>query len=347
MDRLDEREEIVLKIIVDEYIDSSEPVGSRLVSRVGPLKLSPASIRNIMSDLEEKGYIYQPHTSAGRVPTDLGYRYYIDRFVTISSNNIKEDIIKMTGNIEAKNIKLLFKEVTKQLSKLTHSVGFVVSPNTGALFLKHLEFLKLNKYDVLAILVTKTGIVQNVILHLDVDIPDNVLQRISNYINEHFEGASLLEVRERIFKELEREKQAFDNFINSFKNYLPKIFEIESIDDGFYYDGTSNILDLPEFSDVNKLKEFLKTFEEKTLIYKIVDKCVESDSVQIFIGSEIGEQNSDVGLVVKPYKKSGKVLGTLGIIGPKRMKYPKVVPIVDYTANLISEVIERLGGKDE
>ncbi|MGA1862111.1 heat-inducible transcriptional repressor HrcA [Deferribacter thermophilus] len=347
MDRLDEREEIVLKIIVDEYINSSEPVGSRLVSKVGPLKLSPASIRNIMSDLEEKGYIYQPHTSAGRVPTDLGYRYYIDKFVTISSDNIKSDIIKITGDLETKNIKLLFKEVTRQLSKLTHSVGFVVSPKTGSLFLKHLEFLKLNRYDVLAILVTKTGIVQNVILHLDVDIPDNVLQRISNYINENFEGESLVEVREKLFREIEREKQLFDNFVTSIKNYLPKVFDLEGLEDDFYYDGTSNILDLPEFSDVSKLKDFLKTFEEKTLIYKIVDKCLESDGVQIFIGSEIGEPNSDVGLVVKPYKRSGKVLGTLGIIGPKRMKYPKVVPIVDYTANLISEVIERLGGSDE
>ncbi|KAA0259053.1 heat-inducible transcription repressor HrcA [Deferribacter autotrophicus] len=346
MVKLTEREETVLKIIVDEYINSSEPVGSRFVSKVGPLKLSPASIRNIMSDLEEKGYIYQPHTSAGRVPTDLGYRYYIDKFVTISPI-YSEEIKKLSEKLNATNLRTLFKEATKQLSRLTHSVGFVVTPKSNMLYLKHIEFLKLNKFDVLAILVTKTGIVQNVILHLDIDIPDNVLTQISNYLNDHFSGYSLMEVRERLFKEIEKDKQLFDNFMDSFQDFLPRIFEMDEVEGELYYDGTSNILDMPEFNDVNKLKEFLRAFEEKTLIYKIIDKCAEADSVQIFIGSEIDENVDDFGLVIKPYSKGNKILGTLGIIGPKRMRYPHVVPIVDYTADLLSEVIERLGGSDE
>ena len=185
MERLNEREETILKIVVDDYTTNFEPVGSRSVAKKGLINLSPASIRNVMSDLEDLGYIFQPHTSAGRIPTDKGYRYYIDKFVQFEDPD-PEIIKQISINEDLSNINKLFKEVSHKLGTLTHSVGFIAAPKLRSMHLKHIEFLRLNSSSVIAIIVTKSGMVHNVLLHIDEYIRDNELVQISNYLNYHF-----------------------------------------------------------------------------------------------------------------------------------------------------------------
>ncbi len=344
MEKLNEREEKILKIVVDEYTANSEPVGSRSVSKKGLINLSPASIRNIMSDLEELGYIFQPHTSAGRIPTDKGYRYYIDKFVQFEKpdSNVIEQI---RINNDLPNINRLFKEISYKLGTLTHSVGFIAAPKLQTMHLKHIEFLRLNKNSVIAIIVTKSGIVHNALLNIDETVKDNELVQISNYLNEHFKDKSLQDIKNHIENEIRSEKAEFDRLMSNLIKMGPNLFRESAFADDLIFEGTNNFFEIPEFQDVKKLKEMLNVFEEKTFIYKILDKCITENGVQVFVGSEIGnEQTNEFGIVAKSYQRGGKTIGTLGVIGPKRMKYSQVVSIVDYTADIISNVLNNLVG---
>ncbi len=342
MRRLNDREETILKIVVDDYTVSSEPVGSRSVSKKGLINLSPASIRNIMSDLEELGYIFQPHTSAGRIPTDKGYRYYIDKFVQFSDPD--PEVVKHIGlDEDLSNINKLFKEISHKLGTITNSVGFIAAPKLQSMHLKYIEFLRLNKNSIIAIIVTKSGIVHNVLLNIDKSINDNELVQISNYLNQHFVDKTLQDVKNHIENEVRKEKAEFDKLIANIINVCPKLFSESAFGGELIFDGTNNFLEMPEFQDVGKLKEMLDVFEEKTFIYNILDKCASENGVNVFVGSEIGnEPANEFGIVAKSYQRGGKTIGTLGVIGPKRMKYSQVVSIVDYTADIITNVLNSL-----
>ena len=338
---LNEREELVLRTIIDEYVDTSEPVGSRNVSKVGPLKMSPATIRNIMSDLVEKGFIAQPHTSAGRVPTDSGYRYYIDKFVKVQniSENFIENIYREMS-IDPVNVMNLFRHFSKKMGDMTHAVGFVVSPKMNTINLKHIEFIRINRETVVAVIVSKTGMVQNVLLRVDNSIKDNDLVRMSNFINSNYEGHNLYEVQRMLLQEL----QAAEGEIKKLTEQAVKLSEAvvrgPAFDEEFIFEGTKNIIDIPELRQSGKLTDVLQAFEEKSNICSLLESCMKEDSVQIFIGSEIGLDNTDeLGMVIKPYHRGGNIVGTMGVIGPKRMKYSQVVSIVDYSSKIISKML--------
>jgi heat-inducible transcriptional repressor len=342
---LTDREETILKIIVDEYTKTSEPVGSRFVSKSGIVNLSPASVRNVMSDLEDKGFICQPHTSAGRVPTDLGYRYYVDKIVQFNSEEVNE-YANVLNSIEHTNIDGLFNQISRNLGDLTHSVGFVVSPKLNTMYLKHIEFMRLNSDNVIAIIVTKTGMVHNVLLNIDDKISDTELVRISNYLNDKFIEKTLQEVKEMIAEEVVREKDNMDGMIQKLTLLIQDLFNKADFGEDLIIQGTKNIVEVPEFNkDLEKLKTMLDFFEQKSFVYRILDKCINDEGVKIFIGSEMGvEHIDDLGLVLKPYQRGGKAVGTLGVIGPKRMNYSKVVSVVDYSADIISNVLNQIGG---
>lgn len=344
MIKLTEREEIILKIIVDEYTYTSEPVGSRLVSKSEIVNLSPASIRNVMSDLEEQGIICQPHTSAGRIPTDQGYRYYIDKIVEFNTADSKlfED---MRSSIEHSSINGLFNEVSKKLGNITHSVGFVLSPKLNTMHLKHIEFLRLGNDNVIGIIVTQTGMVHNILLNIDPLIKDNELIRVSNYLNDRFSKKTLQEIKDHIASEVKNDKSHMDSMIANMISVGKDLFSKTDFGEDLILQGTNNMVEMPEFRDLVKLKEMLSVFEEKSLMYGVLDKCINQTGINIFVGSEIGtEQTNDFGLVLKPYHRGGKTIGTLGVIGPKRMDYSKVVSIVDCTAEIISNVLNSIGG---
>lgn len=345
---LNEREEIVLRTIIDEYIDTNEPVGSRNVSKVGPLKMSPATIRNIMSDLVEKGFIVQPHTSAGRVPTDEGYRYYIDKLV--SSQGVTDDLMENIHNemtFDPVNVMNLFKVFSKKLGDMTNSIGFVVSPKLSSMYMRHIEFIPFNKGAVLAVLVAKSGIVQNMILNVEQNISSDDLIKISNYLNMNFANKSLSEIRSDLGKEMNKERGEIRALIEKTQLLSNALFESPAFEEEFIFEGTGNIIDSPELRNSGKLKEVLSALEEKRKICGLLDSCMTSNSVQIFVGSEIGIKNiEELGMVIKPYQRGGHIIGTLGVIGPKRMKYPKVVSIVDYSSKIISRMLNELYGGD-
>lgn len=338
---LNEREELVLRTIIDEYIDTSEPVGSRNVSKVGPLKMSPATIRNIMSDLVDKGFIAQPHTSAGRVPTDIGYRYYIEKLVEIQniSPDFMEDIQRQMS-IDPLNVMNLFRHFSKKLGEMTHAVGFIVSPKMNNIALKHIEFVRINKETVLAVIVAKTGMVQNVFINVDSTITDNDLVRMANFINTNYEGLSLYEVQHMILQELHSEKGEIRSLIEQAAKLSQQVFKSPVFDEEFIFEGMKYIIDTPELRQNGRLTDVLQAFEEKHHICSLLEGCMKEDSVQIFIGSEIGLDNTeDLGMVIKPYHRGGKIVGTMGVIGPKRMRYSNVVSIVDYSSKIISKML--------
>ncbi len=342
MNFLNEREEIVLKTIIEEFVQTNEPVGSRLISKTGPLKLGAASIRNIMSDLEEKGFILQPHTSSGRVPSDEGYRYYIDKLVTFGSADCTV-MEQLKSECSAENINGIFKKVSDNLGRMTSSVGFVISPKLNTMLLKHIEFIRLNATTALAVIVARTGIVHNVMLEIDPTVTESDLIQISNYLNTHFQDKSLMEVKTAIVDEMKKEKAKMDNLFRNLHSMASAVFSRGEFGQDIILSGTSNILDLPEFADVSRLKGLFQTFEEKKFIFDILDKCQNEKGVNIFVGSEIGRSEvSELGLVTRTYSRGGNVIGMLGIIGPKRMRYSDVVSVVDCSAELVSDIMGRL-----
>lgn len=346
-DILNEREKIVLKMIVEEYIRTSEPVGSRFVSKHSPLGLSPASIRNVMSDLEEKDMIKQTYVSSGRVPSDTGLRYYVDRLISIQPFN-EAELAKIISNRRL-NIKTVFEDITQKLGELTNSVGFVVSPKLDSSFLKHIEFIKLNRETILAIIVTRAGIVHNVIIDSDMDIKENELIMMSNFLNKNFVNKSLTELKNALYQDMLADRDKISDIYNKMLTIGRTTFE--GIDDEYeiVLHGINNIVAQPEFKkDLDTLKELLDIFESKKRMLNILNKLMSKHGIKIFIGSEIGDKVAEeLGVVLTDYKRGNNVVGMLGVIGPKRMRYPQVLPIVDYTSKLITNILTEIGGDDE
>lgn len=342
---LTDRESKVLKLIIDEYINSSTPIGSRFVSKNSDIGLSPASIRNVMSDLEDLGYISQTHTSSGRVPTDKGFRYYVDQYVSLDSSNhgVFSDIEKNAPS----NLQVLFRDISRRLGEVSRSVGFVVAPKINSMYLKQIEFLKLSQENVLAVIVTKSGMVHNIIFELEKGVSDSDMQRVSNFLNQNFKNASLGEIRDSILSDMKERKGEFDEMMLKVGKLTRKIFSKGDFGGEVIVYGSKNILNFPEIRNSEDMKDLLEFFDEKTFVYDIVEKCIESPGVKIFIGSELTKTHGNLSLVAKPYQRENKIIGTLGVIGPKSMRYPEVVPIVDYTAEIISNLLNKIGGTDE
>ncbi|MEF3255481.1 MAG: heat-inducible transcriptional repressor HrcA, partial [Deferribacterales bacterium] len=285
---LNEREQIVLKMIVEEYIRTSEPVGSRYISKYSDLGLSPASIRNVMSDLEDKNMIKQTYISSGRIPSDLGFRYYVEKLITYKpfDRAVFDTILRN----KKRNVKTLFEKLTQTLSDMTNTVSFVVFPKLDNMYLKHIEFIRLNKENILAVIVTKAGIVHNVILEVDQSISDGELVAIANFLNEHFKDKSLMELKNYLFGELKRDRERIGNLYDKLKKIGSSVFQNDEQGYEVVIHGLNHIVDQPEFKrDVDNLKNLLDIFESKQKMLQILNKLSSQNSVKIFIGSEIGE----------------------------------------------------------
>jgi heat-inducible transcriptional repressor len=336
---LDERERQVLKTIITEYIHSIEPVGSRNVSKIGPLHLSPATIRNIMGDLEEKGYLEQPHASSGRIPTDLGYRYYIDHLVAYAADSVYVRDIEESLDFSSSNITALMREFSKRLGAVTQAIGFVAAPKTDTAEVRHIEFTRVNKHAVLAILITGSGMVQNMLLQLD--LSDLELSDLSRFLNERLENMGLEALDDALRKEVDYDAAVIREITSKLSD-----MERELSLDNIFLDGTANILNFPEFRDAHKLKSLLAALEEKKSLAEIVERFIHTKGVQVFVGSEVGlSYLSELGVVTSSFEKDGKIVGMLGVIGPKRMEYQKMVAVVNYSAQIITQLLEQLYGE--
>ena len=336
---LDKRAQILLKTLIERYIAEGQPVGSRTLSKYSGLDLSPATIRNVMADLEELGLIASPHTSAGRVPTPLGYRFFVDTLLVIKPLHSNE-LHRLEGELHPDNPQRVIQAASQLLSQLTQFAGVVMTPRRRAVTFRHIEFLKLSEKRILLIVVTPEGDVQNRILFTERDYTAPELHEAANYINQNYCGQNFEDVRTRLHGELRELRQ---DLITLMSTALEAGSRALSETGDFVISGERNLLTVQDLSqDVTRLKQLLELFERKSSLLQILDHSLRGQGVQIFIGGESGVAAPDeVAVVTKPYSVNGEVVGTVGVIGPTRMAYDRVIPIVDVTAKLLSSALSQ------
>jgi len=337
---LDDRSRQVLFAVIQCHINSPGPVGSRVVTKKYSFGLSPATIRNIMSDLEEMGYLLQPHTSAGRVPTETGYRYYVDSLRASEQQIGAELISEMNQKLDRlrKDINTVLDEASRMLSSLSHYIGITISPGTGGAVLNRIELIKFRSDQLAVILFTEEGMLRNKVISIDSDISQSDLNRMADYLNSRFSGLAVDEIKKRVSHEIRQERIMCDRLIAEAMNICNYIFSASQ--GNIYISGISEMLALPDFCDVDRIKELLKAIEDKHIIVKLLDNIADSEGTQIFIGSENPlDEMKKFSLVASTYREGGRPIGAVGIIGPTRMNYAQAISIVDLTANFITEVL--------
>jgi heat-inducible transcriptional repressor len=334
---LSERAQSLLKILVERYIAEGQPVGSRSLSRACSLELSPATIRNVMADLEEMGFVASPHTSAGRIPTPKGYRYFVDTLLTVQP--LQEGERKqLTESLAPDDPHRLVTAASQMLSDLTHFAGIVVAPRRDTAVLRHVEFLALTERRVLLIIVASDGEVQNRVLLTDRAYSASQLQEATNFVNQHYAGLDFEQLRSRVRGELMDLHRDISALMQA--AIAVGTEAIRQPSDGMVISGERNLLELP--SDMQQLRRLFDLFEKKTALLDLLEQSERAQGVKIFIGGESTRVPLDEwSMVVAPYEVDGQVVGTVGVIGPTRMAYERVIPIVDVTARLMSTALSQ------
>jgi len=338
---MSERNQKILEAIIEEYIASAQPVGSKALTRNQGIKLSPASVRNVMAELEELGYLTSPHTSAGRIPTEKGYRFYVDSLLRVSDLDVRQkDRIEMTYRQHGLQMADMLREASRTLSTVCHYTGLVMIPRLKSTIFRHIEFVKLSSRQVLAVFVTQSGLVQNKLIEVDEDLNPRDLEKITNYLNRTMNGLSIQDVRARIVAEMAQEKALYDHLLRR-AFALSSAALVEDFTGDVIIEGTSYFLEQPEFSDLPRMKRIVQAFEQKSILVDLLDRGLEAKGVQVVIGSETSySELADCSLITAAYSGKSGTLGALGVIGPNRMPYSTIIPIVDYTANLISRLLD-------
>jgi heat-inducible transcriptional repressor len=335
---LDPRAQALLKTLVERYIADGEPVGSRVLSKFSGLDLSPATVRNVMADLEEMGFIASPHTSAGRIPTVRGYRLFVDTLLTTRPLQ-QVEVDKLTGNLHPDQPQRLMNAASHLLSDLTHFAGVVAAPRRRAPAFRHIEFLRLAEKRLLLIIVTADGDVQNRILVTEKSYSAAELTAASNFLNQHYAGLTIEEIHRRLRDEL---RELREDMIALMTTALEAGTQaIAESSEQYVISGERNLLASHDLSsNMQRLRELFELFETKTLLVQLLDQSSRAEGVQIFIGSETGIASLDeCSVVTAPYEVEGQVVGTVGVIGPTRMAYEHVIPIVEITAKLLSSAL--------
>ena len=336
---LDPRAQHLLKTLVERYVAEGQPVGSRVLSRHSGLDLSPATIRNVMADLEEMGLIASPHTSAGRVPTSRGYRFFVDSLMVVKPLE-DDEIHRLEGELSVDRPQQLVSAAASLLSQLTQFAGVVATPKRREAVFRHLEFLRLSERRVLLIIVTPDGDVQNRILHTDRAYSPTQLIEATNFFNQNFAGQSLASIRERMADELRTLREDIAGLMKAAVDAGEgALAEGEAL----VVTGERNLLNAGDLaSNMQRLRRLFDLFEQKTSLLHLLDVSQRAQGVQIYIGGESGlVPLDDCSVVTASYEANGQVIGTLGVIGPTRMSYARVIPIVDVTAKLLSNALSR------
>jgi heat-inducible transcriptional repressor len=346
-DSLSDRAQTLLRVLIESYIRDGQPVGSRVLSRDSGLQLSSATIRNVMADLEEYGFVSSPHTSAGRVPTDKGYRFFVDtllRMQPLDESAVAEIRRQVDGKRESS--KDLISSVSQLLSTVTKLAGVVTVPRTQrASTITHVEFVVLSENRVLAVLVFNDREVQNRIIQLERYYSPDELRRASNYLNDQFRGRTLPQVREEILRQLAETHAHMNQIMLDAISVAQHVFEAGEAGDGeerleYVIKGETNLMGVAELTNVEKLRRLFEAFNEKRDFLHLLDHSLKADGVQIFIGHESGFQIlDDCSVVTAPYAAGDSVVGVVGVIGPTRMAYERVIPIVDMTAKLLGAAL--------
>jgi heat-inducible transcriptional repressor len=358
---LNERSLQLLKTLVERYINDGQPVGSRALSKDSDLNLSPATIRNVMADLEDLGLVHSPHTSAGRVPTVSGYRLFVDTLLTVKPLESKDLTRLHQGLSVSEDSSDMIGVASRLLSELTRMAGVVTLPKRELVCLRHIEFLSLSHTRVLVIFVTNEQEVHNKIIHTSKVFSPAELQQAANYLNSIYSGRSLDAVRKAVLKELQEDQERMTN-LSGTDLHLPEgcragkldmsqgmldavkiaqlAFNQDNKKDDYVLTGETNLMGFSELSDMDRLKTLFEAFSQKQGVIHLLDQCMKADGVQIFIGEESGYRAFDhCSLVTSSYSVSDEVVGVLGVIGPTRMAYEKIIPFVDVTAKLLGAAL--------
>ena len=338
MAMLDTRAEILLKTLIERYIAEGQPVGSRTLARQAGLELSPATVRNVMSDLEDMGLVSSPHTSAGRVPTERGYRVFVDTLLKVKPLQ-SSDVFKLEqGLLADHDPQHLIEHTSHMLSEICKLAGIVMSPRREdqPAFL-HIDFVALTGRRILVILVTRDGQVHNRIIQADREYSPAELVQAANYFNETYAGISMDDVKRSLLKEIQQVSDDVHRIMQLAAKMARAALNAEDQPDDLVVSGESNLMDIPELGDVRKLRKLFDAFSTKRDLLHLLDQSMRAGGVKIFIGSESGyDALADYSLVTAPYSADGRIVGTLGVIGPTRMAYEQVISIVDITARLLS-----------
>ena len=336
--QLEPRAQTLLKALVERYIADGQPVGSRALSKISGLDLSPATIRNIMADLEEMGYVASPHTSAGRIPTPRGYRLFVDTLLTVQ--HIDEQAVGAQHmRLPSQQPQKIIANAAQMLSSLSQFAGVVQSPRRESVF-QQIEFLRLSEKRILLVIVDPRGDVQNRLLLTDVDYTPAQLTQSANYLNQNYAGLTFDEVRNRLTGEL---RQLRDDMGKLMQVAVEAGSEAMSEGDDMVIAGERNLLQVADLSsNMSSLRQMFEMFEQKTGLMQLLDVSSKAGGVQIFIGGESKLVPMDeMSVVTAPYEVNGRIVGTLGVIGPTRMAYERVIPIVDITAKLLSNALSQ------
>lgn len=337
---LQSRKEKILEIIVETYVAEKKPVGSRSIARKLRFKFSPATIRNIMADLEEAGYITHPYTSAGRIPTDRGYRYYVDNIMPVQqlTPQEKKEIARQLAATE-KELSAIMEKTSQLLSEFSEEAGVVVYPCMGKSRLRHLELVDMGNNSVLLVLLTNSGLVKNFILDFPSGFSRGHLEKISNLFNSQLEGAYLNEMRNYLLqKKLSDDFSFFNIFRDAFSVFEDAFRRID--EERLCFEGTAQIISQPEFRDQNALNRILRLIEERKPLLEIMGRDMAEDGIKIHIGAENpSDEIRFLTLITANYHIAGEVMGNLGVIGPTRMAYSRVISIVQHIASALEEVL--------
>lgn len=344
-EELDERAKDVLKAVVDDFITSGEPVGSAQLTRRSEFEVSPATMRSVLAELEELGYLEKPHTSAGRVPTDRGFRFFVDSLLQLRDPSQKDRDLIQSGLAQSTAVEDRLQEAGRVLHNLSHHAGVVLIPRPSSLTLQRIEFVRLSGGKMLAILVGQGGQVQNKLLSVDLDVTPDELGKAAAYLNELFAaGIPIEDVRGRILHEMAAERTQYDELAQKALKLGAAATDVSS-SERVVIEGTGSFLETREFAeDVKRMRLLFKALDEKHKLLALLDRVQRGREMQIFIGAESEfSAQGDVSVIASPYGAGETVLGTVGVIGPTRMDYQRVIPLVNFTAQVLSRV---LGGPD-
>lgn len=335
---LNEKSQLLLKTLVEQYIVDGQPIASRMLADSASVSVSPATVRNIMSELEDLGYVSSPHTSAGRVPTALGYRFFVDTLIEVSPMD-SFDLASLNRSLDPDmSSKELVESASGILSEFTRMAGLVTIPKRDQVTLRHVDFLSLDGNRVLVILVLDDHEVQNRVIYTKQDYSEIQLREASNFINQNFIGEALGNIREQLVSAMRLDRESMSSLMQTTLEVTDKAFDREEISD-FVVKGQENLLATNQALD--DIRQLFQAFSMKGDILHLLDRCMESDGVQLFIGNESGYEILDeCSVVTSPYHVDGNLVGVLGVIGPTRMAYDRVIPIVDATARLLSAALD-------
>ncbi|NND67933.1 MAG: heat-inducible transcription repressor HrcA [Halioglobus sp.] len=341
-DQISERASLLLKTLVEQHIRDGQPVGSTTLKEAAGLPVSAATIRNVMSDLEERGYLHSPHTSAGRVPTALGYRFFVDSLLHVQPLG-EPDIKALRSELNPdKSSGELVQSASSLLANITSQAGLVTVPRQEAGQLRQVEFLPLSGDRVLVILVVNEREVQNRIIHTQRVFTEAELREAAAMINQRFAGRPLRLVQEQILREMQEARSQIDGYLESALDLANRALDQDDAEEEYVMAGESRLLGNATAEELFKLRDLFDSFEQKKDLLHLLERCTRAEGVQIFIGEEAGYKVfDDYSVITSPYSDGNQILGVLGVIGPTRMAYERVIPIVDVTARMLSAALAK------